>query len=107
MAEREHIIRIEDPVLGTVDRITTIASESMDEFIFETIGLWWAQSTKLSITKKELAEALTNYKQPLPAELEGGGTDWWHVCGACHGTIRSRDTFCRHCGRRVLWEEHK
>ena len=103
MTEKKHVIQINDPVMGTIDRITTIASESMDEFIFETIGEWWTQATKMIITKEELTRALANYKQPVEPELEGGGSNWWHVCGECHGWINSSDSYCRHCGRRIKW----
>ena len=43
-------------------------------------------------------------KQPIKAELEGGGHTWWYVCGDCHGTIGNRDSYCRHCGRMVSWD---
>ena len=37
------------------------------------------------------------------AELEGGGYNWWHVCGECHGAINDNDNYCKHCGAKVDW----
>ena len=37
------------------------------------------------------------------AELEGGGYNWWHVCGECHGAINENDNYCKHCGAKVDW----
>ena len=39
----------------------------------------------------------------MPAEIEGGGTTWFYVCGECHGSIDTRDKFCRHCGHPIDW----
>lgn len=39
------------------------------------------------------------------AELEGGGSSWWYVCGECHGVIGDWDTYCKHCGRRIKRNE--
>lgn len=43
-------------------------------------------------------------EDPAPAEVEGGGSSWWWVCGDCHGTIDRGDIYCRHCGRKIKWE---
>lgn len=52
----------------------------------------------------ELAEAEdTIMGEPVPAEIEGGGSTWWNVCGECHTAIDTRDKFCRECGRRIRW----
>jgi hypothetical protein len=52
----------------------------------------------------ELAEAEdTLMAEQVPAELEGGGSSWWYVCGECHTAIDPKDKFCRECGRRILW----
>ena len=45
--------------------------------------------------------ALLKEREPLEPELEGGGSNWWYVCGECHGAIDERDAYCRHCGRAV------
>ena len=44
---------------------------------------------------------------PVKAELEGGGSTWWVVCGDCHGAIDESDRFCRHCGRLIEWDGMK
>ena len=41
---------------------------------------------------------------PVQAEVEGGGSSWWWVCGDCHGTIDRGDIYCRNCGRKIKWE---
>ena len=52
----------------------------------------------------ELAEAEeTIMMKPVPAELEGGGSTWWYVCGECHTAIDTKYKFCRECGRRISW----
>jgi len=51
-------------------------------------------------------QAAENLQQdPVDAELEGGGSTWWHVCEECHGTIDTKDKYCRECGRRIRWHE--
>ena len=107
MTDRERVIRLEDDgsVLGTFEKITLKVAEQVDEFIFETLSEWYAYKTQRIVKKTDMIAALANYLQAVPAEMEGGGHEWWYVCGECHGTIRSQDTFCRHCGRRVKWSE--
>lgn len=39
----------------------------------------------------------------VPAEVEGGGSTWWIVCGKCHGAIDVNDRYCKHCGGKVSW----
>ncbi len=48
-------------------------------------------------------ERLDLKEEPVPAELEGGGTTWWMVCGDCRGPIDTNDHYCKHCGRKVRW----
>lgn len=50
------------------------------------------------------ALALLKEQDPVPAELEGGGSSWWWVCGECHGQISKGDRYCRHCGHEIKWE---
>lgn len=42
---------------------------------------------------------------PIPAEIEGGGYNWFTVCGECHGVIDPKDGFCKHCGVEISWNE--
>ena len=42
-------------------------------------------------------------EEGTPAELEGGGSTWWMVCGDCRGPIDTNDHYCKHCGRKVKW----
>lgn len=64
------------------------------------------------ITKNEAKKCLelalaeeTLLSPPTHMELEGGGHTWWYVCGECHGAIDNCDSFCRHCGRKVKWDD--
>ena len=61
-----------------------------------TDGLYCRRDRLIAETIELLKE-----KEPLPAELEGGGSTWWYVCGDCHGAINDSDKYCRHCGRRL------
>lgn len=53
----------------------------------------------------ELAEAEdTIMMNPVPAEIEGGGCNWWYVCGECHSSLNSIDKYYHECGRKIKWE---
>ncbi len=41
---------------------------------------------------------------PIPAEIEGGGSTWYTVCGECHGVIDSGELYCKHCGCEIDWQ---
>lgn len=56
----------------------------------------WAQDMAAKLLEKHI---------PMPAEIEGGGSTWFYVCGECHGSINYHDSFCRHCGNAVSWKE--
>mgnify|MGYP007057691447 CR=1 FL=1 len=43
-------------------------------------------------------------QQEADAEIEGGGRDWWYVCGECRAVIDSNDSYCSKCGRRIRWK---
>ena len=49
--------------------------------------------------------ALLKEQDHVETELEGGGYNWWHVCGDCHGAIDQNDNYCKHCGRRIKHEK--
>ena len=55
----------------------------------------WAQDMAAKLLTKQIAK---------PAEVEGGGSTWFYVCGECHGQIDERDRFCRHCGNKIGWQ---
>lgn len=53
----------------------------------------------------ELAEAQdTLFMSPVHAEVEGGGSTWWYVCGECHSQLNPSDKYCNQCGRKITWE---
>lgn len=43
-------------------------------------------------------------QEPVPVEIEGGGTTWFFVCGECHGAVDPGQERCRQCGRRLKWD---
>ena len=55
--------------------------------------------------KQIMLDALALLKeQETDAEIEGGGRDWWYVCGECRAVIDSSDSYCSKCGRRIRWK---
>lgn len=48
------------------NNIVTHVTETMDEFIFETITPWLSEATKLVVDKKLLIDALIEYRQRHP-----------------------------------------
>ena len=48
-------------------------------------------------------ERLDFKEEGTPAEIEGGGSTWWIVCGECRGPIDTNDHYCKHCGKKVKW----
>ena len=43
--------------------------------------------------------AVMDLLTPAQIELEGGGSNWWHVCEDCHGAVDTSDLYCKHCGK--------
>lgn len=60
----------------------------------------------LAVEKIPTIDLAPRQDDPVPPEREysGGGTTWWHVCGACRTAIDMHDKYCRECGRKVRWE---
>lgn len=76
------------------DRFMILATEQRDK----DQGISY-QAFHVSEICRKAAENLQ--KDPVEAELEGGGHTWWYVCPECHGEIDSSDHYCRHCGQAV------
>ena len=60
--------------------------------------------TTLCETEKDAirtASELLKEQEPVEPEMEGGGSNWWMVCGECHGPIVDIDRYCRHCGKKI------
>ena len=53
---------------------------------------------------KEQEEKEKDIQEAMHAEIEGGGSTWWYVCGECHTVIATKSKYCRECGRRIIWE---
>ena len=54
---------------------------------------------------KDMAAELLARDIPVSAEIEGGGSTWFFVCGECHGVVDTPNKFCRHCGQAISWKE--
>ena len=69
----------------------------------DRIGSKWVYILKEDAEKCfELADVQeTLISNPVNAEVEGGGSSWWCVCGECHGIIDFKDSYCKHCGRKI------
>lgn len=50
--------------------------------------------------------ALLEEQEPVKPQI-GGNPDytWWYICPKCQLSIDKNDRFCRHCGRRMDWDE--
>jgi hypothetical protein len=58
-------------------------------------------------TIKKDALALLREQEPVEPHVEHDGDDdsWYYGCGACNEAIDYKDRFCRHCGRKVKWDD--
>ena len=52
-----------------------------------------------------VCDAMELLKQPVKPGVEhsGGGSTWWHVCGACKTAINPNDKYCHECGVSIDW----
>lgn len=62
-----------------------------------------------AVDKKAAAKAIANAiallnDKETAAEMEGGGANWFFVCGECRGLLGTNDKYCRNCGRKVVWK---
>ena len=94
MTQEEKIRKLEDAA-----KEAGLVSERL-RTVFHGISFRCFQWSELM---KEAAED-EKKRTPVKAELEGGGSNWWNVCGDCHTAISTGDRFCRQCGRPLIWE---
>lgn len=85
MPDREKVIRGLENTRKLLSNFVFPFSDDADAIIADTISMLKEQD-------------------PVPAELEGGGSSWWWVCGECHGQISKGDRYCRHCGHEINWK---
>ena len=57
--------------------------------------------------KKGVSRMTDDEPNTATVEIEGGGCNWWYVCGEGHGTIDDKDVECPHCKCILLWEGGK
>ena len=41
--------------------------------------------------------------KPVPVEMDGGGGEWFPVCGECHTVLARKYSYCPECGRGIVW----
>ena len=58
-----------------------------------------------SIAEEYRKEHPELYAKAVPVEIEGGGYNWWYVCGECHGQVNTGDRACGHCESTLRWDE--
>lgn len=46
---------------------------------------------------------MNDNRKTVAAEIEGGGTTWWYVCGECHSQVDYRAEACPCCKNRLSW----
>lgn len=64
----------------------------------------WVKDWQKEIMENGAPERLDfKEEEATTAEIEGGGSTWWIVCGDCHGPIDTNDHYCKHCGKKVKW----
>jgi len=51
-----------------------------------------------------LPPVLKDRLTPVEAEIEGENSNYWYVCGECHGIIHYKNKFCTECGRPIKWK---
>lgn len=70
----------------------------------KTVEIFISTLVKCKELLKEQEEKEKDIQEAMHAELEGGGSTWWYVCGECHTVIATKSKYCRECGRRVIWK---
>lgn len=86
-------------------RIETLIKHLKTQLALSVESSDWCYITKNEAKKcLELAEAEDILLSPPVHEEIEGDVSWWYVCGNCHGAIDNKDTYCRHCGRKVNWD---
>ena len=61
-------------------------------------SLFWL---RMAGVVEEAAKMLEN-SLPTGIEIEGGGSSWWYVCEECRGAVDTSDSYCKHCGRKLI-----
>lgn len=50
--------------------------------------------------------ALLKAQEPVKPEIgKNGCGSYWYICPECRLPIAHKDMFCRHCGRRLSWDD--
>ena len=66
---------------------------------WERITYVWPEMGKEGI--RPISQGELKRMTPAEAEREGGGSSWWYVCPACHGTIDEYSAYCKYCGQAL------
>ncbi len=87
-----------DKLIRHLKRQIAEAEKVSSAFVYITI-----REAEACLELAEAEDVIMEQSKQVPAEIEGGGSSWWHVCGECRTIINSRDKFCRECGHRIKW----
>ena len=105
--ERHEKQRMKLKKLANNPALSEDAKEVLNTQIYYINLLEWYRNRLIELQKKHeelLSKDKPNQGEPAEAEIEGGGSSWFYVCGDCHGIIDWKDAYCHHCGRKVKWD---
>lgn len=74
-------------MLKTILRTVYLGNRKFDESIQMAIS---------ALEKQETAKIVVGKSK--------GGVTLWHECGKCGEPVDAKDTFCRKCGRKLIYE---
>lgn len=58
----------------------------------------WLKANNASIYTEHDSES-------VEVDIEGSAYNYFWVCGNCHGQVNWMDKECKHCYRRLKWDE--
>lgn len=64
---------------------------------------WWCNRLKKFCDDEWFCADGKRQDPGIEPEIEGDRYGWYYACSDCHGYINWKDSFCRHCGRRINW----
>ena len=100
MADIEKVIQGLDCRIGNID----FDCRKCEYYNKENVPAF-CRFTDLLRDALELLKEYAEIKNGVAPELEGDpGNGYWNVCGECHVYLSGNETYCKCCGRKVLWD---
>ncbi len=99
MMDRQTEFEIKAEPMQIIQKICMSVAETEDEFIFKTIIGFLQNATQMSISKKELLDAV-NKQRPMKPRLFD---DFHMYCGNCNKrlSMKHKPQYCMRCGQKV------